>query len=198
MIYKAKLDAIPMRVYIDLVSGNTEGLEFDIPLDKAFQVLTEAYTSIVSKKHVSMELTKQDTKLNLSIKLNIIDICKVALATEHNDDAYSMLTKIGFQPKDNQSDSITNTISSAEMNIKYKVAQVRQREKTEEGEQGNTKDIDIADNFVRERVALMTNMKMYIDINVVTASEYAHMVRAMADECERMDKEMNKMKQRRK
>lgn len=154
----------------------------------AAEKLCNEYLTIIGGKSVIAQINRRDEVLKIQIRLNCFAICEGLISSGSWDDVVDIMGELGYRFKTNEHEKIKKRINSVSASDKYRLAKLQ--EKTADI---GKKQMD-REYFTKERVSLMSHVKMHIDENVFSAKEYAYMVRRMCDEIEAMIRSTSKKK----
>lgn len=196
--YKAELDQIPMRYFIALVEGHPE-CKFDIPEKEARLKLQKEYTEIVGGKRIAAEINKEDGKLNIELTERCLVAAWNLVQLHKKDRALEILAKIGYTyPANETAEQTSKRIENAMRMNQLKMARIEAANKATEEKPDENGQSTARNRFIEERVAMMQHYKMHIDIDKLSAAEYAYMVKRMVDDLERENASRKKMMAKRK
>lgn len=182
MIY-TELDKIPLSRFIDVFLGDMdkvspEGEYSREEKEKAAERLCNEYLSIVGGKSVSAHIGKRNDVLKIQMRLSCLGKCTMLMKMGEWETVNEVLSVLGYRFKSEEHDRMRARIESVMASDKYRLAKLMESPTT------SAKTKMDREYFVRERVAVMSHVKMYIDEDVFSAKEYAYLVRNM---CEEMD-----------
>lgn len=189
---KAELDRIPMRTYIDLQTGDcTE--DFGMPMEQARHKLRIAYLSIVAGRKIGFEIARQNELYNYNITIQCLHASGILLALGKEKEAREIMKQVGYDTTGNTTEQVAERIERAASMAKLKMDRMLIRKKEKEDgrneEEEQTRE-QLINRYTQERVAMMAHYKMYIDIEKMTAAEYAHLLKRMCDQIEKENKVM--------
>lgn len=98
------------------------------------------------------------------------------------------MSALGYKFREDEHDKIKNRISSVSASDNYRLAKLQETSP----DIGKIK-MD-REYFTKERVSLMSHVKMHIDENTFSAKEYAYMVKRMCDDIDAMIRSTSKKK----
>lgn len=187
MIYKAELDSIPIRVYIDLIDGKK--VLFDVPFEQAKKKLMQEYMTIVGGKRLLFKVWQQNELMNLQARIELTNVADNLARLDKTKEAASILETIGYSVKENK-ESIDSKCKTL-----YATFTIKMDKLTSQLKNGDTnQNTNYREIFLGERVALLKHYKVHIDIDKVTAAEYAMLLRSMCTEIELNKKAMQNIK----
>ena len=183
MIYT--LDTISLARFIDVFLGDfdksVEGEHTDKEKEKAAEKMCNEYMEIVGGKSVASLLVKRNNILKIEMRRACLDVCKMLASSGYTQDACAVFKSMGYSVADNK-DDIMNKANSIISSDAYQLEKIKP-----ENSEPMTRD-----NFTKEKVAIMSHLKMYIDDNVFKAKEYAYLVKQVNNEIEAMMKTYKK------
>lgn len=174
--YIAELDRITMRVFMRLMSG--EELKFDIPTEDARAKLQRDYIEIVGGKKVAFEVQSQNQLLSLKITLECLDAAARLNSIGREAYAAELLETLGYKSAKTH-EAIAAKIENAANMIRLKLARMELKQP-----KGRNED-EAKDHYIKERVAMMEYYKMHIDVDRISAAEYAYLLKRMCDDLEK-------------
>lgn len=181
MIYK-ELDKIPLSRFIDVYLGNinrvSEGGKYSTKEKKeAAEKLCGRYLSIVGGKSMLSKISRRNEVLKLQMRISCLDACKRLMSVGAWEEVCNVLGTLGYKMGDADRWRVKAKVDSLEASDRYRMEKIVNEEKGNEG-----KAVMDRTYFTRERVAVMSHVKMYINPDTFSAEEYAWMVRRMCDE----------------
>lgn len=184
MIYT--LDTITLGRFIDVYLGDTnkavEGEHTEEEKRLATEKMCYEYMEIVGGKSVLSVISKRNETLKIAMRATCLRECETLANVGDLDSALRILNTFGYRVKKDK-EAILNKVKSILSSDSYKLAKM----------QGNESENTInRDSFIKERVAIMSHLKMHIDENVFKAKEYAYLVKQVNDEVESMMKNIKK------
>lgn len=184
MIYT--LDTIPLGRFIDVYLGDinkaVEGEHSEEETKAAAERLSHEYMEIVGGKSVAVLLSKRNEALKIAMRGAVLGECKSLVIAGMIEDACRLMKCIGYTLKPDK-DALMKRIESVIASDGYKMAKMNDSKEVEPLSR---------DSFIKERVAIMSHLKMHIDENVFRAKEYAYLVKQVNDEVEAMMKTVKK------
>lgn len=189
-VYKS-LEDIPLARFIDVFLGDSgkavkEGTVGKQEAKRAARKLCGEYVSIVGGKSALAQLGRRDGMLRVQMRLACLDACRRLALLDDWDGVRGVLRALGYEFRPGERERMRRKLDSVEASDRYKLERMRASAATDGGVKMDR------EYFTRERVAVMGHVKMYIDPEVFTASEYAWMVRRMCDELEAAMKKAKK------
>lgn len=175
MLYN-NLDSIPMAQFIEVLCGNLnaliiKGKESPESLKKKAKELRYAYYSIVNGKETKSKLYSEDQRMKAKMRLYCLDHAENMIKTGHKNLAVEIMIALEYSCTE---DNVGKRIASARRELEYLMARIEQADKEKDKAQSKNENLrDVRQCFTRERAFLMTYHKMYIDIKVMSAAEYA-------------------------
>lgn len=192
MIYN-DLDKICLSRFIDIFLGDidkvVQGGKYSAE-EKALaaEKLCNEYLSIVGGKSATSLISRRNEILKIQIRLNCLAVCEKMILSDDWSDVVEVMSTLGYKFKEDEHDKIRNRISSVSASDKYRLAKLAETS----SDMGKTK-MD-REYFTKERVSLMSHVKMHIDESTFSAKEYAYMVRRMCDDIDAMIRSTSKKK----
>ena len=187
-----RLDVIPMARFIDMVCGDLHALG-DAPeevLAETARKLRHAYYAIVNERAAKTDVTRGDRSLRLRMRLCVLGHAEWLASIGDREGAAEMMDGIGYACT---AETVDARVKAARAELSF----LAKRMKGDDKEDSRPRDaVSLRKGYVRERAFLMTYHKMYIDVNTMTASEYANVL-TMTDKELRARLEMTKEKKRR-
>lgn len=171
-----RLDEIPMSRFIDMMCGDLHALG-EAPedvLEAAARKLRMAYYAVTNAREARAHVSTGDRSLRLRMRLFCLGQAEWMARAGDTDNAGKVMKALG----DNATGAdVGARIAALRRETEFMLARMERDGKTGEKARGAE---EIRAGFTKERAFLMTYHKMYIDINVMTAGEYAHIL-AMTD-----------------
>ena len=192
MIYN-DLDKICLSRFIDIFLGDidkvVQGGKYSTK-EKALaaEKLCNEYLSIVGGKSAISLISRRNEILKIQIRLSCLAVCEGLILSGDWSDVVDVMSTLGYKFKEDEHDKIRNRISSVSASDKYRLVKLAETS----SDMGKTK-MD-REYFTKERVSLMSYVKMHIDESTFSAKEYAYMVRRMCDDIDAMIRSTSKKK----
>lgn len=192
MIYN-DLNKICLSRFINIFLGDidkvVQGGRYSIR-EKALaaEKLCNEYLSIIGGMSVSAQINRKNEVLKIQIRLNCLAICQELISSGNWSDAVEVMSALGYKFREDEHDKIKNRISSVSASDNYRLAKLQETSP----DIGKIK-MD-REYFTKERVSLMSHVKMHIDENTFSAKEYAYMVKRMCDDIDAMIRSTSKKK----
>lgn len=192
MIYN-DLGKISLSRFIDIFLGDIDkvvqkGMYSAGEKVAAAERLCNEYLSIIGGRSAVAQISRRNEVLKIQIRLNCLSICERMVSSGDWGDAVDILATLGYKFKEDEHEKIKSRITSVSASDRYRLAKL----------EDNTPDAGRAkmdrEYFTRERVSLMSHIKMHIDENTFSAKEYAYMVRRMCDDIDAMIRSTSKRK----
>ena len=191
MIYD-DLDKIPMNLFMDIFQGDISKVsDENIPSVEAEEIaerLIAEYSEIVGGRSAIAEVSKQNEIYNCGLKIECMNACEYLIKAEKYESVSKILLKFGFKIPAEDKDRIRQRVSSILTASQYRIEKLKSFRPDADSQPVNK------DYFTRERVMLMENFKMHIDIYKLSAKEYAYMVRKTCDDMQSVLKNIKKKK----
>lgn len=192
MIYN-DLSKIALSRFIDIFLGDVDkvvqsGVHSIKEKVLAAEKLCNEYLSIIGGKSAVAQIIRRNEVLNIQIRLNCFSMCEKLISSGDWDVVISIMGALGYRFKEDEHEKITNRIKSVSASDNYRLA------KLQESAANSGKVKMDRDYFTKERVSLMSHVKMHIDENTFSAKEYAYMVRRMCDEIDALIRSTSKKK----
>ncbi|RGM26966.1 hypothetical protein [Bacteroides sp. OM08-17BH] len=192
MIYN-DLGKISLSRFIDIFLGDIDkvvqkGMYSAGEKVAAAERLCNEYISIIGGRSAVAQISRRNEVLKIQIRLNCLSICERMVSSGDWGDAVDILATLGYKFKEDEHEKIKSRITSVSASDRYRLAKL----------EDNTHDAGRVkmdrEYFTRERVSLMSHIKMHIDENTFSAKEYAYMVRRMCDDVDAMIRSTSKRK----
>lgn len=171
-----RLDVIPMGRFIDMACGDVHALG-DAPedvLEETARKLRHEYYAIVNERAAKADVVKGDRMLKLKMKMCCLGHAEWLASMGEREDAAELMDSIGYG-------CTAETVDARVKSARAELAFYAERLKGDDGNDSRPRDAaTMREGYVRERAFLMTYHKMYIDVNTMTAGEYANIL-AMTD-----------------
>lgn len=198
MIY-TELDKIPLSRFIDVYLGDTDrvadgGTYTKKEKEEAASRLCGRYLGIVGGRQALAVTSRRNDALKVRMRLACLAACRVLICAGAPEDAVAVLGALGYPFPAADGEKMLAKVDSVEAADKYRLRKLEAEERRWRENAGNPK-MDRA-YFTKERVAVMSHVRMYIDADTFSAEEYAWMVKRMCDELDAaMKRANNKNKQ---
>lgn len=184
MIY-TELDKISLSRFIDIFLGDIDkvvvrGQYSQKEKEEASEKLCNEYFSIIGGKSIISHINRRNEIMKIHMRMCCFERCSLFMELGEWDDVRNIMDALGYSFKDNEHDKIRSRIESVSASDKYRLAKLQEHS----GNSGKTK-MD-REYFIRERVAVMSHIKMHIDENKFSAKEYAYLVKNMCEEIDAM------------
>ena len=181
MIY-TELDKITLSRFIDVYLGNINrvadgGIHTKEEKMEAAKKLCSRYLSIVGGKSMLSQISRRNEVLKLQMRISCLDSCNRLMLLGEWKEVCKILVLLGYRFIDNEHEKIKGKIESVKASDRYRMEKIINEEHSSPGNFVMDRTY-----FTKERVALMSHVKMYIDPDTFMAEEYAWMVRRMCDE----------------
>ena len=188
MIYKSDINEIPLSVFIEVYTNENNDIEFDVPKEEAVAKVITEYMNIVGGKQIASEVINANRVLNLTMLVQCMNVCDNLILLGKWKEVCGVLDVLGFRLKEDEHEKIKTRVKALLAKAEYDLSK-------EEKERAGRKDEykkPTKEQFTKERVSIMKYNKMQIDINTMTAGEYAWLVKQTCDEIEELNKIHNK------
>ena len=184
MIY-TELDKISLSRFIDIFLGDIDkvvvrGQYSQKEKEEASDKLCNEYFSIIGGKSVISHINRRNEIMKIHMRMCCFERCSLLMELGEWDDVRNIMDALGYSFKDNEHDKIRSRIESVSASDKYRLAKLQ-----EHSDNSKRTKID-REYFIRERVAVMSHIKMHIDENTFSAKEYAYLVKNMCEEIDAM------------
>lgn len=184
MIYKADINEIPLSVFIEVYTNDNHQVKFDIPTEEAVGKVVSQYISIVGNKQLSAEIVNVNRRINLALMVDCMTACENLIIIGNWKGVCDVLLSLGYSVSVDDHDKIRQRVNTLKLKANYDLSKEKFDEKPKEK---TTKE-----QFTRERVSIMKYNKMQIDPRVMTAGEYAWLVKQTCDEIEEFNRKNKK------
>lgn len=190
MLY-TELDKIPLDTFIDVYLGDTnkliiEGSHTEKELSEQAENLIIEYVSIIGGISYLSEIYKKNSLIDLHIKIEYMKVLEIMIADNDWEYASESLSKLGFSYFPSEHEKIKRRIASIISMSQYMLEKAENTEKPD-----NLSKMD-RNYFVRERVMVMSHFGMQIQKNIISAKEYAFMVKRMCEDVKSMNRHKRK------
>lgn len=184
MIYKADIDEIPLSVFIEVYTNENHQVKFDIPTEEAVGKVVSQYMSIVGGKHIAAEVVNANRRINLALMVDCMTACENLIIMGNWKGVCDVLLSLGYSLKVDDHDKIRQRVQTLKVKAEYDLS----KEKSED----KPKEKPTKEQFTKERVTIMKYNKMQIDPKVMTAGEYAWLVKQTCEEIEELNRKQKK------
>lgn len=190
MIY-TELEKIPLSRFIDVFLGDIDkvvvnGNHSREEKENASEKLCNEYLYIIGGKSVVSHINKRNEILKIHMRMCCLEMASRFIIMEEWDKAKDIMGALGYSFKSDEHDRMRSRIESVIASDKYRIAKL-QKSLDNSGKIKMNREY-----FTREKVSVMSHVKMYIDEDVFSAKEYAYMVRNMCDEIDAMIRSIKK------
>ena len=185
MIY-TELDKISLSLFIDIFLGDIDkvvvrGEYSQKEKEEASEKLCNEYFSIIGGKYVISHINRRNEIMKIHMRMCCFERCSLFMELGEWEDVRNIMDALGYSFKDNEHDKIRSRIEGVSASDKYRLAKLQEHSDNS----GRTNKMD-REYFIRERVAVMSHIKMHIDENIFSAKEYAYLVKNMCEEIDAM------------
>lgn len=184
MIYE--LDTIPLGRFIDVYLGDAskavEGEYSEAEQREAAERMCDAYMSIVGGKSLASLIVRRHQALKIQMRGSCLSLCKMFVEGGDLATACAIMLNLGYRVEADKQ-KLLRKIDVVLSSDAYQLSKFSDKK---EGEPLTR------DHFIRERVAVMSHLKMYIDEAVFKAKEYAYLVKQVHDEIDSMMKSVKR------
>lgn len=184
MIYKADINELPLSVFIEVYTNENHNVLFDLPTDEAVRKVVTDYMNIVGGKQISAEVVNSNRKLNLVLMVECMMACENLMMLGKWKSVCEVLMNLGYSLNESDQEKIRQRVQTLKSKAEYDLSREESADKPKEKP---TKEA-----FTRERVTIMKYNKMQIDPKVITAGEYAWLVKQTCDEIEELNRKHKK------
>lgn len=185
---KYSLDTISLGRFIDVYLGDysksVEGDYSEAEQRENAEKMCNEYSMIIGGRRMMALLARRNTALKLQMRLSCLAAGKALANAGFMEDARDVLASMGYKVACHK-EALLRKIDSLESSDSYQL----QRMTKEDNKRG---EAVTREHFTRERVFLMSHLKMYIDEEVFKAKEYAYLLKQVNEELETMKKTINK------
>lgn len=186
MLYNS-LSEIKLSAFIEAITGNVRAVVKDSPslhtdeeCREAAGILMMQYVDACGGSGNAARLGTRKRGMNLFIKSKLIDICENLAKSGLYKDVVHIMMEMGYKLHHKDKDGISRRITQMKGRIAYDIDLMNQ-------EQNNNKSGGMTkSDFTKERVAIMTHYKIYVDPDTYTAEEYACLVNQFNREYEEL------------
>lgn len=184
MMY-TELDKMPLSRFIDVFLGDMDkvvirGRYSQEEKVKASEKLCNEYLSIIGGKSVISHINKRNEMLKIHMRMCCLERASQFMAMGEWEEIRNIMGALGYSFKSGEHDRIRARIESVMASDKYRLAKLQ-----ELSDNSMSAKMD-REYFTRERVSVMSHVKMHIDENTFSAKEYAYLVRNMCEEIDAM------------
>lgn len=192
MLYSS-LSEIKLSAFIDAITGNARAVVKDSPslhsdeeCKETAGILMMQYIDACGGSGNAAKLGTKKKNMNLCIKSRLIEICENLAESGLYEDVVPIMMKMGYKLHPKDRDGIVQRITQLKGRIAYDMDLMNQ-ELANNKSDGMTKS-----DFTKERVAIMTHYKIYVDPDIYTAEEYACLVSQFNREYEELRRNIAK------
>lgn len=192
MLY-SNLSEIKLSAFIEAITSNVRAVVKDSPslhsdeeCKEAMGILMMQYIDACGGSGTAMRIDRRRRCMVLCMKSKLVEICENLAVCGMYSDAVPVLMKMGYKLHPEDKEGIVSKIRQLKGRVAYDIDLMTQETENNEGN-GMT-----ASDFTKERVAIMTHYKIYVDPNVYTAEEYACLVNQFNHEIDDMRRRMAK------
>lgn len=184
MMY-TELDKMPLSRFIDVFLGDMDkvvikGRYSQEEKVKASEKLCNEYLSIIGGKSVVSHINKRNEVLKIHMRMCCLESASRFIVMGEWDEVRNIMAALGYSFKSGEHDRMRTRIESVMASDKYRLAKLQ-----ELSDNSMSAKMD-REYFTRERVSVMSHVKMHIDENTFSAKEYAYLVRNMCEEIDAM------------
>lgn len=174
MLYSS-IGEIKLSVFISIVTGDTSAVvkpgtpddSTEIEREECASMLMMQYVDTCGGSHIKADVDKKRRDVVFAVKTRLLQSCMAMLGSGMQDEVSYVLSRLGYNYGADDIEGMKNRIDilirKAEFDLKMKP--------DEEKPKGMSRE-----DYTKERVAIMSHYKMYIDPDVYTAEEYAFLV----------------------
>jgi hypothetical protein len=178
MVYEADLDKLPMSVFIEIYTNPDNDISFNIDKKEAVMMLVERYMDIIGGTDVSSYLARENELLNFSTMIEALEGCKNLIKLGMFSEVSEVLNNYGYNIPAEDHEKMSQRINTLQSKVKYDLDKaLKYREEFKKENKATTRE-----SFTQERVFLMRFNKLHIEVDKITASEYAYLVKQTAEE----------------
>lgn len=184
MIYN-DLEKISLSRFIEVFLGDIDKVADGIYSNKekmeAVEKLCSEYVSIVGGKSISANIARRNEAVKIQMRIQCLNACLNIIGMGKWKDACTILSELGYNIDPDDHDKIRAKIQSIYTSDNYRLSKIVR-------DSGDDKEKPKMDReyFIRERVAVMSHVKMHIDPDTFSAKEYAYLVKSTCDEIDAM------------
>lgn len=184
MMY-TELDKMPLSRFIDVFLGDMDkvvirGRYSQEEKVKASERLCNEYLSIIGGRSVVSHINRRNEVLKIHMRMCCLESASRFIAMGEWDEVRNIMAALGYSFKSGEHDRMRTRIESVMASDKYRIAKLQE---LSDNSMGAKMDREY---FTRERVSVMSHVKMHIDENTFSAKEYAYLVRNMCEETDAM------------
>ena len=184
MIYKADINEIPLSVFIEVYTNDNHQVKFDIPTEEAVGKVVSQYMSIVGSKQLAAEVVNANKRINLALMVDCMTACENLIIMGNWKGVCDVLLSLGYSLKVGDHDKIMQRVQTLKVKTKYNLS----KEKTDD----KPKEKPTKEAFTKERVFIMKYNKIQINPNIMTAAEYAWLVKQTCEEIDELNRKHKK------
>lgn len=178
MVYEADLDKLPMSVFIEIYTNPDNDISFNIDKKEAVMMLVERYMDIIGGTDVSSYLARENELLNFSTMIEALEGCKNLIKLGMFSEVSEVLNNYGYNIPAEDHEKMSQRINTLQSKAKYDLDKaLKYREEFKKENKATTRE-----SFTQERVFLMRFNKLHIEVDKITASEYAYLVKQTSEE----------------
>lgn len=180
MMY-TELDKMPLSRFIDVFLGDMDkvvirGRYSQEEKAKASGKLCNEYLSIIGGKSAVSHINRRNEVLKIHMRMCCLESASRFIVTGEWDEVRNIMAALGYSFKSGEHDRMRTRIESVMASDKYRIAKLQELSGNPMGAKMDR------EYFTRERVSVMSHVKMHIDENTFSAKEYAYLVRNMCEE----------------
>lgn len=180
MAYEAKLDKIPLSVFIEIYTNPNNDIEFVGDKREAIVSLIEEYMDIVGGLSLASYLSTENTMLNESTMLEVVSACENLMLLGRYKEVSEILSGYGYNISHEDKEKMKSRLETLKSKSRYYYDKALQnREERKASNKTTTKE-----DFIKERVFLMRYNRLHIDVDRFSAAEYAYLVKQTTAEIE--------------
>lgn len=195
MLYSS-LSEIKLSAFIEAITGNVRAVVKDSPLlhtddecKEAAGVLMMQYIDACGGSGTAARLGSKKRGINLCIKSKLIEMCENLAESGLYEDVVPIMMGMGYKLHPKDTEGIKQRIAQLKGRVSYDMDLMSQELENNKDKAGMTKS-----DFTKERVAIMTHYKIYVDPDVYTAEEYACLVSQFNREYDELRRNIAKKK----
>lgn len=189
MLYES-INDMKLAAFIEVATGNESAVVIDgthspDEISAACDYLIMEYMDACGGMSVGAQLDKRRTAILLSVRSRMITNCKILVKAGFYEDVCDILSVMGYNLRPDDTEKIEMRVDQIMNKCKYDY-DLLTKDASKEVKSMTRED------FTKERVAIMSHYRMYIDPNVYTAMEYACLVNQFNHEIDDMRRRMAK------
>lgn len=184
MVYKADINELPLNVFIEVYTNENHGVKFDIPTEQAVSKIVGDYMNIVGGKQIAAEIVNLNRRINLSLMVDCMTACENLMIMGYWKGVCQALLSLGYSVKSDDHEKMKQRVLMLKSKAEYDLSKDAKEDKP--------KDRPTKETFTKERVMVMKYNKMQIDPKVMTAGEYAWLLKQTCDEIEELNRKHRK------